>query len=75
MELEKEETHDVSDSEKGKAMEVKPHKLFISHSSKDADYMVALTEMLEDIGMPDGRLCAPQYQNMGFRVVLTYMIG
>lgn len=32
----------------------KPHKLFISHSSKDKDYMVALAELLEDIGMPDG---------------------
>ena len=32
----------------------KPHKLFISHSGKDKDYMIALSEMLEDIGMPDG---------------------
>ena len=32
----------------------KPHKLFISHSSKDKPYMEALSEMLEDIGMPDG---------------------
>lgn len=32
----------------------KPHKLFISHSSKDKKYMEALVEMLEDIGMPDG---------------------
>lgn len=32
----------------------KPHKLFISHSSKDKEYMIALAEMLEDIGMPDG---------------------
>ena len=32
----------------------KPHKLFISHSSNDKAYMVALVEMLEDIGMPDG---------------------
>mgnify|MGYP002625735633 CR=1 FL=1 len=32
----------------------KPHKLFISHSSKDKEYMDALVEMLEDIGMPDG---------------------
>ena len=32
----------------------KPHKLFISHSSKDKEYMEALVEMLEDIGMPDG---------------------
>lgn len=32
----------------------KLHKLFISHSSKDKEYMEALAEMLEDIGMPDG---------------------
>lgn len=32
----------------------KPHKLFISHSSKDKEYMDALVELLEDIGMPDG---------------------
>lgn len=32
----------------------KQHKLFISHSSKDKEYMEALVEMLEDIGMPDG---------------------
>ncbi len=31
-----------------------PHKLFISHSSKDKKYMEALVEMLEDIGMPEG---------------------
>lgn len=36
------------------APEGKPHKLFISHSSKDKEYMIALTELLEDIGMPDG---------------------
>ena len=28
-------------------------EVFISHASRDAEYMVALTEMLEDIGMPD----------------------
>lgn len=33
---------------------IKENKLFISHSSKDKAYMVALAEMLEDIGMPDG---------------------
>lgn len=32
----------------------KQHKLFISHSSKDKEYMIAFAEMLEDIGMPDG---------------------
>ena len=32
----------------------KPHKLFISHSSKDREYMAALVDMLERIGMPGG---------------------
>lgn len=42
----------------------KPHKLFISHSSKDKPYMVALTKMLEKIGMPNGSFvctCVPGY--------------
>ena len=30
------------------------NKLFISHSSLDKEYMIALSEMLEGIGMPDG---------------------
>lgn len=34
----------------------KPHKLFISHSSKDKAYMKAFVELLEDIGMPDGSI-------------------
>ena len=38
------------------APEGKPHKLFISHSSKDKEYMITLTELLEDIGMPDGSI-------------------
>ena len=38
----------------GSGTDKKPHKLFISHSSKDKEYMIALVEMLEDIGMPDG---------------------
>lgn len=34
----------------------KQHKVFISHSSEDKDYMVAFVELLEDIGMPDGSI-------------------
>ena len=34
----------------------KPHKLFISHSSKDKEYVLAFAELLEDIGMPDGTI-------------------
>lgn len=33
--------------------EEKPRKVFISHSSKDKEYMIAFVELLEDIGMPD----------------------
>lgn len=36
--------------------ENKPHKLFISHASKDKEYMQALIELLEDIGMPEGSI-------------------
>ena len=46
MELEK-----VTEDEE---LEEKQHRLFISHASRDAEYVAALTEMLEDIGMPDG---------------------
>ena len=46
MELEK-----VTEDEE---VEEKQHRLFISHASRDAEYLVALTEMLEDVGMPDG---------------------
>lgn len=33
--------------------ESKEHKLFISHSSEDKEYMAALVELLEGIGMPN----------------------
>lgn len=32
-------------------MENKPHKLFISHSSKDAEYMKAFVDLLVTIGV------------------------
>ena len=32
-------------------MENKPHKLFISHSSKDAEYMKAFVDLLVAIGV------------------------
>lgn len=57
VELEKIEPVDESEVESVETTNTntsKPHKLFISHSSKDKAYMVALVEMLEDIGMPDG---------------------
>ena len=37
-----------------KEQDEEPHKLFISHSSKDKEYIAALADMLEEIGMPDG---------------------
>lgn len=39
-----------------KKIKEKPHKLFISHSSKDVDYMKSFVELLEDIGLPDGSI-------------------
>ena len=47
-------SRDVAEAALTNRADTKPHKLFISHSNKDKEYMVALTEMLEDIGMPDG---------------------
>lgn len=48
-------SQDVAEQEiRNPARVTKPHKLFISHSSKDKPYLEALAEMLEDIGMPDG---------------------
>ena len=44
----------MAEKEMRRESEDNQHKLFISHSSKDKDYVVALAEMLEDIGMPDG---------------------
>lgn len=44
----------VEEELSAKVVPERPHKLFISHSSKDEKYMKALVEMLEDIGMPDG---------------------
>ena len=35
---------------------IKPNKLFISHSSKDVEYIKLFVELLEDIGMPDGSI-------------------
>ena len=35
---------------------IKPNKLFISHSSKDVEYIKLFIELLEDIGMPDGSI-------------------
>lgn len=35
---------------------IKPNKLFISHSSKDVEYIKLFVELLEDIGMLDGSI-------------------
>lgn len=48
--------------------EEKPHKLFISHSSEDTEYMSALVEMLEDVGMPDGSFVCTSIPGHGIPV-------
>lgn len=45
------ENGNISRSEDG--MESNENKVFISHSSKDADIVKAFVELLEDIGMPE----------------------
>ena len=34
----------------------KQHKIFISHSSKDREYVLAIVELLEDLGLQDGSI-------------------
>lgn len=43
-------------SEKGNVEMRKPHKLFISHSSKDADYVEAFVSLLEILGLRDDEI-------------------
>lgn len=43
----------------------KEHKLFISHSSDDKDYMTALVEMLESIGMTNDSLVCTSVSGYG----------
>lgn len=43
----------------------KEHKLFISHSSDDEDYMTALVEMLESIGMTNDSLVCTSVSGYG----------
>ena len=42
-----------------------PNKLFISHSSIDKDYIKALVELLEDIGMPEGSIVCTSVPGYG----------
>lgn len=45
--------------------ESKLHKFFISHSSKDKEYMIAFVKLLEDIGMPDGSIICSSVSGHG----------
>lgn len=40
----------------GKICDMRQPKVFISHSGLDKDYVEALVELLEDIGLPDGTI-------------------
>ena len=54
----------------------KPNKLFISHSTNDEEYMAALVEMLEGIGMPnDSFVCTsvPGYGIPGEGVIYDWL--
>lgn len=42
-----------------------PHKIFISHSSKDQKYVKAFVELLEDIGMPEGTIICTSVPGYG----------
>lgn len=43
----------------------KLHKVFISHSSKDVQYMQLFVELLEDIGLPDGSIICTSVSGHG----------
>lgn len=43
----------------------KQHKVFISHSSKDKDYMQVLVELMEDIGLPEGSIVCSSVPGYG----------
>ena len=55
----------IEREQKAPAESERPHKLFISHSSKDKQYMVALVELLEGIGMPEGSLVCTSVPGYG----------
>lgn len=42
-----------------------PQKLFISHSSKDKEYIEAFVELLEDIGIPEGSIVCTSVPGYG----------
>ena len=43
----------------------KPHKVFISHSSKDQGYVILFVELLEDIGLPEGSIICTSVPGYG----------
>ena len=56
-------------------MKNKPHKLFISHSSKDAEYMKAFVDLLVAIGVHKNQITCTSVRNVIFRLDVTYMTG
>lgn len=51
--------------EKIKSMQDKPHKIFISHSSKDKEYVKFFAALLEDIGLPEGSIICTSVPGYG----------
>lgn len=52
--------------EKTKATpKIKPHKIFISHSSKDANYVDVFVELLETLGMTKGQIVCSSVPSYG----------
>lgn len=56
-------------------MENKPHKLFISHSSKDAEYMKAFVDLLVTIGVHKNQITCTSVPQCNIRLDVTYMTG
>lgn len=48
--------NEIIDSKEVKRMSAKTPKIFISHCSKDKDYVLSLVELLEDIGLSQGQI-------------------
>jgi hypothetical protein len=66
MKIEKGRPQKMKKKEKTKATpKIKPHKIFISHSSKDANYVDVFVELLETLGMTKGQIVCSSVPSYG----------